>query len=49
MAEAQGAKDVAKQGLVIAVKKTGKVARRGLGLPPWKEVLEETVTVGAKK
>ena len=41
LAKSQGSKDVVKQGLVLAIKKTGKVIRRGLGLPPWKILLEE--------
>jgi hypothetical protein len=40
-AELQGSKNVAKQGLVFAVDKTGKIIRRGLGSPPWKQLVEE--------
>lgn len=40
MAEAQGTGSAA-QGLVIAVKRTGKVSRRGVGMPPWKVIVEE--------
>lgn len=38
LAESQGAKDVLNEGLVLAVKNNGRVVRRGLGRPPWKEV-----------
>ena len=41
MAENQGTKDAAKQGIVVAIKKTGKVVRRGIGMPPWKIVVED--------
>lgn len=41
MAEKQGTEDAAKKGVVIALKKTGKVVRRGIGLPPWKKLIEE--------
>lgn len=40
-AELEGVKDVLSQGLVLAVKQSGKVVRRGLGLPPWKQLIEE--------
>ena len=29
------------KGLVIAVKRNGKVIRRGVGIPPWKSLVEE--------
>jgi len=41
LAQKQGAKDVLKQGLVIAVRRTGEVNRRGLGLPPWKNLVND--------
>lgn len=41
LAEKQGAKDVAAQGIVLAVSRGGKVVRRGLGMPPWKDICEE--------
>ena len=41
LAEKQGARDVAKQGIVLAVNQGGKVVRRGLGMPPWKDICEE--------
>ena len=41
LAEKQGSKDVVKQGIVIAVNQKGRVIRRGIGLPPWKEICEE--------
>jgi hypothetical protein len=41
LADKQGTKDVVKQGLVLAVNQKGQVIRRGLGLPPWKDLCEE--------
>jgi hypothetical protein len=41
LAISQGTKDVIKQGLVLAIKRNGKVITRGLGLPPWKKIIEE--------
>ena len=50
VAEVQGAKNVAKEGLVLAVDKAGKVVRRGLGQPPWKSLVDELLaSKGAKK
>jgi hypothetical protein len=40
-AERQGNKQAGKEGIIIAVKKSGKVIRRGLGLPIWKQLIEE--------
>lgn len=39
-AEKEGVDDVWGQGIVLAIAKDGKVKRRGLGIPPWKEVVE---------
>lgn len=41
LAASQGTKDITKQGLVLAVNKKGKVVRRGVGRPPWKQLVEE--------
>jgi len=41
LAENQGTKNVLGQGLIIAVKRNGQVGRRGIGLPPWKTLLNE--------
>eukprot|EP00981_Chlorochromonas_danica_P015086 scaffold10372_cov243-Ochromonas_danica.AAC.11 len=49
LAKAQGAKDAQKRGLVIVINKTGKVIRRGLGLPPWKEIIDELKTKAKAK
>ena len=40
-AERQGAKQAKAEGLVLVARKTGKIVRRGLGLPPWKELVDE--------
>ncbi|KAJ1438321.1 hypothetical protein B484DRAFT_444687 [Ochromonadaceae sp. CCMP2298] len=48
LAEQQGAQGVWQQGLVVSLAKTGKVVRRGLGAPPWKEVVQELVDGKAK-
>ena len=40
-AESQGNKQVEKEGLVIALRRNGKVIRRGVGLPPWKQLIDE--------
>lgn len=37
----QGEVDIINKGLIVAVKRTGKVIRRGVGLPPWKSLVEE--------
>ena len=42
-AEAQGTKGIVKQGLVLAVDKGGRIVRRGLGRPPWKNLIEDTL------
>jgi len=44
LAEKQGGNNVLKQGIVIAVKQNGVIQRRGLGLPPWKTLVEEMTT-----
>lgn len=41
LAQSQGTKNVLAQGLVIVVKQNGQVTRRGLGLPPWKKLVED--------
>ena len=40
-AEAQGAKNAYNQGLALVVSNTGKVARRGLGIPLWGQLLDD--------
>ena len=40
-AEKQGAKNALKEGVVLVLNRNGKVTRRGLGLPPWKVLVEE--------
>mmetsp|Transcript_22082 Transcript_22082/g.28597 ORF Transcript_22082/g.28597 Transcript_22082/m.28597 type:complete len:203 (+) Transcript_22082:582-1190(+) len=40
-AEAQGAEKVRKQGIVLVLRNDGKIIRRGLGVPIWKQVLDE--------
>lgn len=37
----QGETDIVKRGIVIAVKRSGKVLRRGVGIPPWKVLAED--------
>lgn len=49
LAERQGSKGVVDQGLVLAVAQNGKVIRRGLGLPPWKEVCDQLNSATAPK
>jgi len=44
LAEKQGGNNVLKQGIVIAIKQNGVIQRRGLGLPPWKTLVEEMTT-----
>ncbi len=34
-------KDIVSQGLVLLVKSTGKVVRRGVGIPLWKNLKED--------
>jgi len=41
LAEKQGAENVIKQGIVIAVNKKGYIVRRGLGIPIWKSLSDE--------
>jgi hypothetical protein len=40
-AKKQGMKDIVSQGLVLLVKSTGKVVRRGVGIPLWKNLKED--------
>ena len=40
-AKAQGTPDILEQGLVLAVRRDGKISRRGVGIPPWKSLIEE--------
>ena len=40
-AKAQGTPDILDQGLVLAVRRDGKITRRGVGIPPWKSLIEE--------
>lgn len=40
-AENQGTKNALKEGLVLVLNRNGKVTRRGLGLPPWKVLVDE--------
>ena len=35
----QGEKDIVKKGIVIAIRNDGIVVRRGIGIPPWKEII----------
>lgn len=37
----QGTADIEKQGLVLAINRNGKVIKRGVGMPPWKNLVEE--------
>ena len=41
LARLQGAPNILKEGLVIAMTKNGKVVRRGIGIPPWKPLLDK--------
>lgn len=41
LAEMQGTKNVYSQGLVLALNREGDVIRRGLGIPIWKELVEQ--------
>ena len=41
LAVLQGEADIVKKGIVIAVKRNGKVLRRGVGIPPWKIIAED--------
>ena len=45
LAEMQGASNVLKQGIVLAVKQDGIIMRRGLGLPPFKNLVEEMIAI----
>lgn len=48
LAVLQGEVDIVKRGIVIAIKRNGKVLRRGVGIPPWKTLaddLQEKITV----
>lgn len=48
-AERQGNKQARKEGILIALKKSGKVVRRGLGLPIWKQLVEEVDSANKNK
>ena len=48
-AERQGNKQARKEGILIALKKSGKVVRRGLGLPIWKQLVEEVNSANKNK
>ena len=37
----QGESNIIEKGLVLAVKNNGKVIRRGVGMPPWKTLIDE--------
>ena len=39
----QGTKEAMKEGLVLVLNRFGKVTRRGVGLPPWKQLVEELI------
>jgi hypothetical protein len=39
-AELQGVKNPRKKGLVFAFNSKGKIIKRGVGQPPWKELVE---------
>eukprot|EP01041_Mallomonas_annulata_P001941 gene1941-3765_t len=41
LAITQGSKDIKEKGLVLVVNRSGKIIRRGVGIPPWKTVVEE--------
>ena len=48
LAVLQGEVDIVKRGIVIAIKRNGKVLRRGVGIPPWKTLaddLQEKISV----
>jgi hypothetical protein len=52
LAVKQGEVNIVDKGLVLAVKRTGKVVRRGVGIPPWKVLVDEMqdkVGVSAEK
>ena len=44
LAKAQGTPNILKLGLVLAVRRDGKITRRGVGVPPWKKLIEELDT-----
>lgn len=49
-AERQGTKDAMSKGLVLVLKDNGKVIRRGVGLPPWNQIIDElTMKTSSKK
>ena len=51
LAVLQGELDIVKRGIVIAVKRNGKVLRRGVGIPPWKSLaddLQEKISTASK-
>ena len=41
LAVLQGEVDIVKKGIVVALKRNGKVLRRGVGIPPWKIIAED--------
>jgi hypothetical protein len=45
----QGEPKIVEKGLVLAVKNTGKIIRRGVGMPPWKTLVDELTGAPAKK
>jgi len=49
LAEMQGSNNVLKQGIVLAVKQNGIIIRRGLGLPPFKTLVEEMTSITKKE
>jgi len=48
-AEQQGELGIVKKGLVLAVNSSGKIVRRGVGLPPWQKLMEEMKGGASKK
>lgn len=44
----QGSTDILQLGLVLLVRQSGKVVRRGVGMPLWKE-LKDDFGIGAVK
>jgi hypothetical protein len=43
-AKTQGNADIIQQGLVLAVRKDGNIVCRGIGAPPWKQIVTELNT-----
>ena len=48
-AKAQTAEDVIQKGIVLAIKSDGKIVRRGIGIPVWKQVEKELGVADEKK